>query len=258
MLRLLTGHAISYNRRHGRHGHLFQNRYKSILCQEDAYFLELVRYIHLNPMRAGLVEDLKQLDKYPFCGHGVIMGRQKQSWQNREEVLLYFGKRLSSARPKYKEFVAKGINQGRRSDLIGGGLIRSTGGWAAVKAMQKAKIHVKSDERILGDGDFVAEILSKSEESFERGSAMKARGVDVNTIAERVAKILDMSVEDIWLEGKYKRLVTARSLLCYWAVRELGLSMASMARRLNISTVAVSKSVVRGAEIAKKMGFELF
>ena len=56
MRRLLTGYAVSYNRRHRRHGHLFQNRYKSILCQEDTYLLELVRYIHLNPLRAKIVK----------------------------------------------------------------------------------------------------------------------------------------------------------------------------------------------------------
>ena len=54
MRRLLTGYAMGYNRRHRRVGHLFQNRYKSILCQEEPYFLELVRYIHLNPLRAIL------------------------------------------------------------------------------------------------------------------------------------------------------------------------------------------------------------
>jgi hypothetical protein len=66
MRRLLTGHAVSFNHRHGRHGQLFQNRYKSILCQEDLYLLELVRYIHLNPLRARLVKDLTDLDKYPY------------------------------------------------------------------------------------------------------------------------------------------------------------------------------------------------
>jgi hypothetical protein len=86
MRRLLTGHAISYNRRHRRAGHLFQNRYKSILCQEDAYFLELVRYIHLNPLRAGLVQDIGQLDRYPFSGHSVIMGKHQQPWQKSTEV----------------------------------------------------------------------------------------------------------------------------------------------------------------------------
>jgi len=257
MRRLLTDHAVRYNRRHQRQGHLFQNRYQSILYQEDTYLLELIRYIHLNPVRASLVADLDQLDQYPFSGHGIIMGKYKKSWQDIKGVLLYFGKRSRPARRKYKQFVANGIGQGRRDDLTGGGLIRSAGGWAAVKELQGSKIHMKSDERILGDSDFVTEILSKTEESFERRYALKASGVDIHFIAERVSALLDISVEDIWREGKFKHLVRARSLLCFWAVRELGVSMASIALRLNISTVAVSKSVARGAELAKKEGFDL-
>ncbi len=257
MRRLLTGHAIRYNRRHQRHGHLFQNRYKSILCQEDCYLLELVRYIHLNPLRAKLVADLDQLDQYRFSGHGVIIGKYEQPWQNSEKILLHFGKRVNFARRKYREFVAGGIAEGRRDDLTGGGLIRSAGGWSAVKELKRSKIHMKSDERILGDGDFVSEILAKSEESFERRYALKASGIDIDFVARRVSTLLNIREGDIWREGKVKELVRARSLLCFWAVRELGVSMAAMARRLNISTVAVSKSVARGAEIAKKDGLEL-
>jgi REP element-mobilizing transposase RayT len=75
MRRLLTGYAIVYNLRHKRHGHLFQNRYKSIICEEDAYFRELVRYIHLNPLRSGMVKTLGELERYAWCGHGVVMGK---------------------------------------------------------------------------------------------------------------------------------------------------------------------------------------
>ena len=64
MRKLLTGYAQQFNRRYRRHGHLFQNRYKSFLCEEDPYLLELVRYIHLNPVRAGIVKDLKGLSNY--------------------------------------------------------------------------------------------------------------------------------------------------------------------------------------------------
>ena len=74
MQRVLTGHAIYFNRRHHRHGKLFQNRYKSILCQEDTYLLELIRYIHLNPIRAGIVDDLDRFDAYKYTGHSTIMG----------------------------------------------------------------------------------------------------------------------------------------------------------------------------------------
>jgi len=77
MRRFLTGYAITYNLRHNRLGHLFQNRYKSIICDEDTYFAELVRYIHLNPLRSGMVATLAELDRYRYCGHSVIVGKNK-------------------------------------------------------------------------------------------------------------------------------------------------------------------------------------
>ena len=98
MRRLLTGYAIWYNRRHGRYGHLFQNRYKSILCQEDAYLLELVRYIHLNPLRAKVVPDINTLDRYPYCGHSILMGKVKCDWQNTDKVLSLYSERSGTAR----------------------------------------------------------------------------------------------------------------------------------------------------------------
>ena len=125
MRRLLTGYAVTYNRRHRRFGHLFQNRFKSILCQEDPYLLELVRYIHLNPLRAKLVSDYKELGMFSYCGHSIILGRRKNDWQDIEYILGFFGDKEGSARGRYDEFVRAGIEQGRRSDLIGGGLLRS-------------------------------------------------------------------------------------------------------------------------------------
>jgi putative transposase len=80
MRRVLTGYAQQFNRRHKRHGHLFQNRYKSFLCEENPYLLELVRYIHLNPFRGGLVRDLEDLAGWARCGHSVLMGRLKHEW----------------------------------------------------------------------------------------------------------------------------------------------------------------------------------
>jgi hypothetical protein len=223
MQRLLTGHAIGFNRRHRRWGHLFQNRYKSILCQEDPYFLELVRYIHLNPLRAKLVPDIRQLDTYPYSGHSVIMGKCDSNWQDYETVLSRFGKRIGAARGKYRDFVS----------------------------------YVKGDERILGGSEFVEAVLKESEDAFERRYRLKALGWNIDRVADRVARVLQMNVEEVWLPGKYRRLVTARSLLCYWAVRELGVSMAFLAHRLGISSVAVSKSVTRGAVLAKDNKYTL-
>jgi putative transposase len=156
MRRLLTGYAVSYNRRHRRHGQLFQNRYKSIICQEEAYLQELVRYIHLNPLRAKIVADLNELDSYPYCGHSVLMGKRKAEWLDVAYVLRYFGKRIGAARKKYRAYVEEGIAMGRRPELVGGGLLRSLGGWDELRRLRRiGQDRVKSDQRILGESDFV-------------------------------------------------------------------------------------------------------
>jgi putative transposase len=104
MRKLLTGYVVRFNRRYGRYGHLFQNRYKSILCEEDPYLLELTRYIHLNPLRAGAVKTMRELATYRWTGHAVILGRVKRGCQDVGTVLGYFGKRRKEAMRKYEKF----------------------------------------------------------------------------------------------------------------------------------------------------------
>jgi len=257
MRRLLTGYAMSYNRRHQRHGHLFQNRYKSILCQEDIYMLELVRYIHLNPLRAGIVDDLKALDRFDFAGHSVIMGKRINSWQDVSGVLCLFDTKISIARQRYRSYVKKGISDGKRADLTGGGLIRSIGGWSAAKAMRRSGVYQKGDERILGDGDFVNIVLKAAQEEIDKKYSLNARGFNLDRVAMLVSHLLGIEAKELWAKGKYPRLVQARSLLCYWAVRDLGMRMSELSRRLKLSQPAVSLSVKRGEKIAKEHQYSL-
>ena len=257
MRRLLTGYALWHNLTHRRHGHLFQNRFKSILCQKDVYLLELVRYIHLNPIRAHLVGDLEGLGGYPYSGHSVLMGKVKRTWQETQGVLAMFGEKLGVARRRYRAFVKEGLAQGRRHDLTGGGLLRSAGGWEGVKALREEKVYQRNDERILGDGDFVGRVLALANEAMERRYALKAHGVDLSAIASRVSAVLGVKPEDVWAAGKYRHIVKARSLLCYWAVRELGVPMSSLSQKLGISIPSVSDSVSSGRRIAEAGGFRL-
>ena len=97
------------------------------MCQEDVYFHELVRYIHLNPVRVGVVKGMEELDRYPWSGHAVLMGRRRRSWQTRDEVLAFFGTKKREAVQRYREFVADGLAMGQCPELTGGGLIRSAG-----------------------------------------------------------------------------------------------------------------------------------
>ena len=258
MRRLLTGYAVSYNRRHKRHGQLFQNRYKSIICQEDAYLQELVRYIHLNPLRAKIVVDLKGLDRYSYCGHSALTGKKKRQWQDVGYVLGFFGRRVGDARKSYVSYVKKGIALGRRPELVGGGLIRSLGGWDEVKKMRmNGQDRIKSDQRILGDSDFVSDVLSESEELFSRKYKLKSLGWDFEKVLERASKLFQLENEYITGRGRQKDRVMARDLLCYWTVVELGMSMVDLARKFNITPGAISYAVQRGEKIAKERGLQL-
>lgn len=257
MRRLLTGYAVRFNLRNDRSGHLFQNRYRSILCQEEPYFLELVRYIHLNPLRAGVVADLKALEKYPFCGHGVILGVQENDWQQVKEILERFGSSPAKARERYRDFVAKGADQGKRPDLVGGGLVRSLGGWQAVKTLRGSGQKLRGDERILGDADFVERVLESARERIERRSRLEAMGYDFERLAARVAGLFSMPVEEVLRKGRYPRTVEARSVLCYWANRELGLSTVDLGRRLDLAQPTVSQSIARGEKIVKEKGLSI-
>ena len=92
MRSLLTGYAGAFNRRYRRSGHLFQNRYKSVVCDEEVYFLELVRYLHLNPLRARIVADMEGLANYAYSGHVALVGTRAYGWQDTEAVLTQFGR----------------------------------------------------------------------------------------------------------------------------------------------------------------------
>ena len=145
----------------------------------------------------------------------------------------------------------------RPGELVGGGLLRSTGGWAVLKAMSKARMHLKGDERILGDSDFVKEVLAEHKEQFERRYWLKAQGYDIDRVVEKVAEVFEIEPEEIWKPGNQPLRVKARSLVCYWAVRELGMSGTSVGKLLGIGQPAVSRAVVRGEKLTQDMNLSL-
>ncbi len=246
MARLLSGYATKFNRRHQRSGHLFQNRYKSIICQEDRYFKELVRYIHLNPVRAGIVSDIDELARYRWSGHPVLLGRKTCNWQDVPSVLSLFGSAAS-----YQEFVNQGFDQGQRPDLIGGGLVRSHGGWGEVK---RSGSLMKGDERILGETSFVMAVLADAEEKLERRYALKQSGVDLDALEKRVVDLFSLKAEELYGQGRARRIVQARSLFCFWAARELGFSQKALADRFSVTEPAITYAVRRGEQIAHERG----
>jgi len=107
MRKVLTWYAQYFNRRYRRTGHLFQNRYKSILCEEDTYLLALIRYIHLNPVRANIIRTLEELDIYPWSGHHAIMGKAGYPWMRIGDVLSEFASTRRKAISEYRKFGEK-------------------------------------------------------------------------------------------------------------------------------------------------------
>ena len=158
-----------------------------------------------------------------------------------------FGDKETTARRRYSEFVQKGVGQGRRPDLAGGGLLRSQGGWATVKALRRSGAYQKGDERILGDGDFVEGVLSQAEEQFQQKYRMKTKGYNLEKAIQRVAEIME--------SGKDRKRTRARSLLCYWATDQLGISQTRLSRILNLTQPAISQAVSRGRDLAKSQSY---
>ncbi len=257
MQRLLTGYAVSFNKRHRRAGHLFQNRYKSILCQEEVYLKELIRYIHLNPLRAKIVKSKMLLDTYNYCGHGTIIGNRETDWQETEYILSMFAGTKVAARIKYDQYIEDGVSQGKRRDLIGGGLIRSNGGWGKVKSLRKTKEFLKSDERILGESDFVDTVLESAREKTRFEAPLLNSGTTYNNLLQLAAELMHTKPDKIVGKNKEQKIVQARRLFCYWSVNELGMSMTQLGKILNVSVPTVSKAVRMGEQIKIRNNYDL-
>ena len=125
------------------------------------------------------------------------------------------------------------------------------------KLRLKSHDRLKGDERILGDSDFVTSILAEANEKLDRYYEIESRGYTIEKVEKRVMEIFGIEKEVIYSKGRRKFQVAARSLLCYWAVRELGHTATKLARRLGITQPAVSYAVDRGEEIAKLNNYTL-
>ena len=234
MRRLLTGYAIYFNRRHGRSGHLFQNRYKSIVCDEEAYLLELVRYIHLNPLRAGLVENLDALGGYSWSGHAVLLGKRELEGQVVDGILTLFGKRVAAARKNYCQFVADGISQGKRADLTSSG-------------RRPTDPDASFDSRILGDGDFIETLCVRSGLATEIPPK-----ISIDELIIKVCQAYRVDPELLQRKTRVAGVAETRSVVCYLAVRKLGLNGVEVGAKLGLSRSGVSIAAGRGEQLVKE------
>jgi REP element-mobilizing transposase RayT len=247
MRSLLTGYAGAFNRRHHRVGHLFQNRYKSIVVEAEPYLLELVRYLHLNPLRTKVVSDLRDLDRYPWTGHSALLGTVPRPWQDTATILTQFGPTTRRAVHAYRAFIRAGRLAGRRPELQGGGLLRSAGGWAGVTALRRGREAYQGDERILGSSPFV--------EGYRRvvsAATPSPRRLPLATVVRRVCQHVGILPIALAGGGRTPALVQARAGLAYLWVEVLGHSGRALAPMLGVHPSAVSKAARRGMATARE------
>ena len=240
---LLTGYVGEFNRRYKRVGHLVQNRYKSILCQTDRYFDELIRYIHLNPVRAGIIGTIEELRFYPWTGHPGLMGTASLDWQAVDPVLARFGPSVSAARRGYEQFLLEGWNEGERDDFEGQSLHPNE--------------HVTAcDTRILGDEDFVQEIWKEAERLDARRWTMAGNPWNPDLLAKLTAGLCQIDAALIFSRSRQRDVAKARALYAYAATEFLQIKNRDLENRLQMNSSGVSQARRRGRELAQEYDFQ--
>ncbi len=243
MRSLLGGYATVHNRRHERVGHLFQNRYKSILCDEEAYFQTLVQYIHLNPIEGGLVASLADLDDHRWTGHSALMSQHPRRWQDVGFVLDAFGTTRAEAIKLYRSRLADRLVSDEPLNLDGGGVRRSLDAFEAIETLPRGRECFRSDERVLGRSSFTEAILK------ELGTLRCPRGtetLDFERLAAAVANELGLPVPGMTANGRSRAQTRARDALAFLWIHGLGRSGRSLADRIGVTASAVYLAARRG------------
>ncbi len=206
------------NDNYERSGHLFQGRYKALLVDADSYLLELIRYVHLNPVRAGLTEDPAA---YPWSGHRAYLGMEVLPWLETDWVLSQFDKQLSTARKHYASFVRDGVAEGYRPEFHQG---------------------LSEDSRILADDDFRSRVLGKDTPSrFD---------IDLQAIIRHVSNKMGISETDLRAPGRNRHAARARAVIGYLARRLETASLTDVASHFQRDLSTLSRQVAELEKLA--------
>lgn len=240
MRKLMTGYAGYFNRRYHRAGHLFQDRYKAILCQQEEYLFELAAYIHLNPMRAGIVERYTDLVHFKWCGHGeVLTDSGEPALVACEYLLEHFGDTKAAAVKKYELFVQERVGRHKKGEYSGGGLLRSLGGADIAASLARHGEKELFDGRVLGDGGFVESVL-KELNARENVKADKAE------VMAEVLKLTGFGKDYVFKHDRTPDTIKAKALYCYLMREKAGAKGVDLMKELGLSSGAISHLCQKG------------
>lgn len=244
MRRLLTGYALYFNKRHERVGHLFQNRFKSIVCEESLYFRKLVAYIHLNPLRGGLVGSLEQLGYYPWCGHGMLTGVLSNDWYEVDFPLSFFGERTMPARRNYQEYLADEMLLPPRDELENGVSLHGStpGDGGDADAEKDDDGEWAADFRILGGKEFMQSVKSLTPEMPKRMALpLEERIAAAQQEIETACRESGVSIGMLFGGSRISAVVRLRRRLAVQLVQEYGLSCTETGRQLGLCPSSVNQ-----------------
>lgn len=227
----------------GRKGPLFIDRYKSIATQDQNYLQELVRYVHLNPIRAGICKDLKELQRYPWNGHSALMGKTVRKFQDTDKVLRRFGKDITEARKVYQEYLYNGLKQRAEEDYLIGLVRNSNLGKEAGR---------KPNCWVIGDQKFVQEAIALSAAKRLRISRFEQDCGSFQKLAESVSIHFHIEPELLKRRHREGNGSEARKVFAYIAARRYNVSLVTIASFLEVGSAAVSAMLKTGEELVKK------
>lgn len=236
MRRLLTGYAVHFNRKYDRAGHLFQNRYKTIICEADAYLKELLPYVHLNPLRAKLVADIPGLAAYRWCGHGALTGARPAGFLDREYALSYFGEKGRDAVSSYLECLEEAYLRQKAGQYPAAAAYRFDAGDSE---FGKSGAKDGFDSRVLGGSGFVEKLLG-----FKNGGDT-GRMTRAGLLA-RIEEEFGVSHAEILSSSRARRISAARAAYCFLAKEECGMKGEDLARELKVSSSGLCLLAARG------------
>lgn len=241
--RIVSGYAISQNRRQGTSGSLFAGRYRSVLVEEERYFLKVLAYIHRLPLQEGTVSSSEALDGYRWSGHAALLNRKSFPWQDTGYVLRKFSGAPLQARVLYSRFIHE-ADSSAGTDLDGGGLLRS----ASLEGLGVAREGVSGhDPRTLGSARFTREQLRSLEEMEDwdrRVRADKEEALEV--VVEQVRNRYGLSRRMLLSRSKRPQVSDARALICYLGCMVIGLPYGTVGGALGISASGAYMAAGRG------------
>jgi hypothetical protein len=186
-----------------------------------------------------MVATLAELDRYRYCGHSVIVGKTQYDWQDCDYTLRWFGNKEKEAIKAYREFVIAGIEEGRRPDLVGGGLSRSVGRWSEVVSMRRRGEQQLSDERMLGSGDFVQRILEEAEARIRNYYSADEKKAKIREVVKETCRKNNIKIEELYYGWRRCNVSFARAQAAHIFIEDFGITLAEVARNLGVTTSAI-------------------